>query len=161
MGFRDSLRQKSGGVWAGIGLIMLASFIVIWNRRSGIPANLTETYFSDDDGATYFADDINKLYPFDHNGKPAYRAYVYKCSSGTPFVGYLERLTDAAKAKIAELRQKPPEEIGNQVADAYGNGTEVKKPGSGKWVSSRSADAGDIVRPKCPDGSADLKGVYP
>lgn len=148
------------GLAAAAGLIVLAVLLHHWLGGATIPANLKQAFFSDDDGRSYFADDINQLYPFDHNGKPAYRTYVYKCGGGAPFVAYVERLTDAGRAKITELRQKPAAEVGNQIADTISNGTDVKKPGEAKWVSAKSSGAGEIVRPKCPDGGV-LKGVYP
>src|SRR5688500_13766950 len=55
--------------------------------RSGV-------WFTTDDGKTLFTDNARKLPPFDHYGKPAYRAYVYTCDGGkTQFVAFLERYT--------------------------------------------------------------------
>ena len=38
----------------------------------------TSGYFSDDDGKTYFQDDASKIAPFDHNGKQAVSAYLFR-----------------------------------------------------------------------------------
>lgn len=93
-------------------------------RRTSLSGPITRGFFSDDDGTTYFADDVYKAFPFDHDGKQAYRAYVFRCGSTGPFVGYLGR-------------------------DA---GMEVKKPGGMKWVPVSSPEGTAISNVKCPDG---------
>ena len=88
--------------------------------------------------------------PFDHDGKPAYRAYVYRCGSGAPFVGFLGRRTagsfgtgptNTAEAMRAMARHTP-----------LPGAIEVKKPGQTKWVSLNSPQGEDIANLTCPDG---------
>ena len=88
-------------------------------------------FFSDDDGATWFIDDNTRIPPFDHDGKPAYRAEVFECGSGKPFVAYLEKFTDAKKQQIqAELADHP-----ENLPGLLQTPMEVKKPGDPKWLS--------------------------
>ena len=42
---------------------------------------------SDDDGKTFYPDSVFNFPPYDHNGKPANRAFVYQCDRGK-FVGF-------------------------------------------------------------------------
>src|SRR4051812_7950909 len=102
MGIRETLNKRprvAAAVTAGF--IALAAAMFIWANK-GVPERVSRGYYSDDDGKTYFDDDVDKIYPFDHNGKPAYRAFVYQCGSDKPFVHYLGRYSDKAKARMAE-----------------------------------------------------------
>src|SRR5215217_6677039 len=115
MGVREALnRRPKLAVVLGIALCAVALPIMIWANSSGVPGRASQAYYSDDDGKTFFADDIDKLYPFERNGKQAYRAYVYECTDGKRFVSYLARYTDGAKSKIAELEKNStdPETVG-------------------------------------------------
>jgi len=136
-----------------VGLLALAiPMIILANRGPG--GRASEAYYSDDDGKTWFEDDIDKLYPFDRNGKQAYRAYVYQCGSKEPFVAYLARYTDAAKSRITELGRKTGDpEAESQAANLRSNAIEVKRPGETEWVGLFTAEGGAIAsHPSCPDG---------
>ena len=156
MGIREALnrRPKLAAV-IGIGLCAVALPIMIWANSSGVPGRASEAYYSDDDGKTFFADDIDKLYPFDRNGKQAYRAYVYECSDGKRFVSYLARYTDAARTKIAELEKNTSDpEAPGQANQLRSTAIEVKKPGDESWVSLFGPQGSVIAtHPTCPDGS--------
>jgi len=162
MGIRETL-NKNQPLAIGVSLVFIAGAValVAWNASSKIPSRLKQVYYSDDDGKTYFVDDVNKLYPFDHDGKPAYKAYVYKGGDGQTFVGYLERLTDSAKATISQLRQNPGGDTESQVMAQYVSGAEVKLPGDTKWIPESSPRAVTIMQPKSPSGDTDVHGVYP
>jgi hypothetical protein len=155
MGIREAFnrRPKLAAV-LGVGLCAIAIPLVIWANSSGVPGRASKAYYSDDDGKTYFSDDIDKVYPFDRNGKPAYRAYVYECGDGKPFVAYLARYPDAAKAKLAELEKNTSDsEAAGQIAQLRSNAIEVKKPGDEKWASMLSPQGGVIAsHPPCPKG---------
>ena len=163
MGVRETLNQKPA-VAAGVGAVFvcIAVLVIVMNARQ-VPARLTQSFYTDDEGANYFVDDIDKLTPFDHNGKQAYRAYVYRCGSNKPFVAYLSRHTDGARAKIAELSAKAASdpESAAQLGQIRNTGVEVRKPKDTKWVPLFSA-AGDQVtaHPHCPEGGQ-VSGVYP
>ncbi len=169
MGIREKLNDNPGittGVTAAI--IIIALGLIIWQAtgNSG-PSIPTKAYYSIDDGATYFADDINLIPPFEKDGKPAYLAMVFQCDGGKPFVSYLQRYTKDAKAKLEAAKNKPPAEGGDMMIyeEVRMNGTEVKKPGTGDTGWVKQADyqrSSEITSPKCPDGTTNnLEPVYP
>lgn len=128
---------------------------------------VTEAFYSTDDGKTWFVDDAEKIPPFDKDGKPAYRVYVYRCADGKPFISHLERYTPEAKKKLEEIVAKGPDaDVDPGVMEMiYMNGVEVKDPGTGDkgWVKQSNFDrAAKITTPACPDGTTDtLEPVLP
>jgi hypothetical protein len=146
MSLRETL-NKNPMVFAGIVVVA----IVIcgwfgWSQMSGgsgvkVP---NSAFFTVDEGKTLFADERGKLTPFDKDGKPAVRAYVFKCPDGTQTVAYLERYTEKGKAVVERYRAeqkanpgKPPASIGEM--SALGRfATEVKRPGDKDWVNAAS-----------------------
>jgi hypothetical protein len=166
VGIRETLNKNPGlttGATAGI-ILLAIGFIIYQLTGGGTPGMATEAYFSTDDGKTWFADDINKVAPFDKDGKPAYKAYVYKCPGGDPFVSHLERYTpEAKKAMEAAMKSNDPN---NPILmeDVQMTGVEVRKPGQGDpvkgWVKQANAAAsGKIMELKCPDGKTE--GIEP
>jgi len=155
MGVRQSINQHPAlGAAGGAILLVVAIGAMIYANRP-TPIKATRAYYSDDDGNTYFVDSSDRIYPFDHNGKPAYRAFVYQCGNAKPFVSYLARYSDSARAKIAALSAKANDpEAAGAIAQAKNNGIELKKPGQTKWVPELSPEGGQIaMHPHCPDGS--------
>ncbi len=134
MGIREALNARAELAAPAIAAVIVAVVAVsVWNSHRGAPSGpITRGYFSDDDGKTYFADDVYKPVPFDHNGKQAFRAYVFRCGSGKPFVGYLGQ-------------------------DA---GREVKKPGETKWVPATGAKGDAVTNVTCPEGGT-VEAVLP
>jgi hypothetical protein len=112
---------------------------------SGIKA-----YFSTDDGKTWFSDDASRPFPFDHDGRPAYRAEIFRCG-GTTFCAYLEALPDEERDAIAGLpvnwqaRFAALQSASDQIM--------VKKPGDAAWVRPGHDTYAQITTPTCPDGS--------
>jgi len=121
-------------------------------------------FFSDDDGATWFIDDNTRIPPFDHNGKSAFRAEVFECGAGKPFVAYLEKFPDAKKTQIeAELADHP-----ENLPGLLQTPMEVKKPGDHRWLSPSapggSAESKAYMRTLtqiCPQGTTALTHVMP
>lgn len=110
-------------------------------------------FYTDDDGETWFADDGERITPFDHGGRPAVIAHVYSCDGGkTRFVGYLEKLPDDARQRFAAATSRPadgidPDEVGAVV------GTLVKRKGDAEWVnSSQREQYRQVTEVHCPDG---------
>lgn len=167
MGIRETLNQNPGittGVTAGI--IVLALVVIVWQLAgSGGPSIPTKAYYTVDDGATWFADDINKIPPFDHNGKPAYRVHLFRCGGGDPFVTHLERYTPAAQKRLEQARAAGPEADPSVYEEVAMSGIEVKKPGTGDkgWVRQSNYEAAsEIMSPICPDGTTnEIEPVYP
>ena len=71
MGLVETIRKKPA-VGATIGSVcLLTALIVLYSTQVG-PSRFSPPklfYFSDDDGKTFFADDANKVPPFDKDGK--------------------------------------------------------------------------------------------
>jgi hypothetical protein len=168
VGIRETL-NKNPGITTGAtaGIIVLALAFIFWQLRGGgTPTMATTAFYTTDDGATWFEDDINKLAPFDKGGKLAYRVYVYKCASGDPFVSHLERYTEQAKKAIEAARAKGGGMEDPTIYETISmSGMEVKDPKTGDkgWVKQGNvAAAAKITEPKCPDGTTNgLEPVVP
>lgn len=118
----------------------------------------TQTFYTDDDGQTYFMDSIYKFPPWDHNGKEANFAVVYSSASGN-FVAYQVRYTGGAQKELQDQYAKAQRNecsladvnrlmTSERVAIA---GREAKMRGTDKWVPMTR-----MPRPipiKAPDGS--------
>jgi hypothetical protein len=170
MGIREKLNENpriTTGATAGI-IVIALGFIIYQLVGGGGPDIPDEAWYTVDDGETFFADDINKIAPFDHEGKQALRAQVFTCDGGTTkFVAYLERYTPEAKSKLEEARSKgadaaPDPALWETVAMG---GMEVKKPKdpNAPWVKQMDYQkAAEIMQPKCPDGSTtNIEPVLP
>jgi len=157
MGVRETLnKQPAITTGATIGIIVLALGFIIWQVMGGgnhiqIP---TKAYYTTDDGASYYKDDINLIAPYDYGGKQAVKADVFKCASGSEFVGYLERYTADAKKVIEDSRKNPGTEDFGKAAEAASRGLEVKAPLTGDtgWVKNYAAAASKIITVHCPGG---------
>ena len=166
MGIRQTLNEKKNLTIAVTSVVILLTIIIIiWElmpSRPQVASGPRQEFYSDDEGQTFFADEADKVTPFDHNGKPAVRAFVYRCGSGAPFVVYLQRYTVDGKKKAEAMKQKgisPRRMVSN--ANTM---SEVKKPGNQPWVkwSPTTASAwATIMRPVCPDGSSTPIPVLP
>lgn len=143
---------------------VLAAAVFVWRYLGdGSPPSATRAYFSDDDGKTLFVDDINKVTPFEHNGKQANYAGVYQCGpNGKPFVVFLRRWNDKARAAVEPLLAKTGDQkVDKQIADIREGAIEVKKPGDIKWVSEASSAGATVMTPVCPGGGTDTRVVFP
>ena len=171
MGIRDTIERRRG-----IALLVAALAIVLvglqvarstMSRPTGPAAEAfaSRAFFTTDEGKTSFVDRSDeKLAPFDHEGKTAYRVYLFTCDGGrSRFAGYLERYTPEAQRRLAAARRgdaaaaglppgRPIESLVRELADS---GTEVKKPGADqRWVRRNDAQAAaNVLDVRCPDGS--------
>ena len=141
----------------------LALLLIFWQAcgGSGKPG-VGKSYYSIDDGKTFFVDDSNKIPPFKHEGKDAVRAHVFKCGSNPPFVGYLEMYTPQDKKMMEDaLAGKAPP----QAYTGYSGQAMVKRPGTGPqaWIALMPGTTqfyAQVVQITCPDGAAPER-VYP
>jgi hypothetical protein len=163
VGIRETLNKNPAittGATAAI-ILLAIGFIIYQITGGGSPSVATEGYYTIDDGKTWFSDDINKIPPFDKDGKQAVRAYVYECPGSDPFVSHLERYTPEGK-KALEAAQKSNDPNNPVVMeDVMATGLEVKKPLTGDkgWVKQGAPAAGKIMELKCPDGKTE--GIMP
>lgn len=122
-------------------------------------------FFTTDDGPNprLFADDATWIPPFDHDGKPAYRARVYRCPHGKQFVVYLERFNDTDRKRLQDaIDQAKARNERLSGPDDFPKDIEVKRPGDKEWIRMSAATSDRyvaIVTPVCPEGSID--GVEP
>lgn len=147
MSVREAIEKKPAVTAAAVGGVVVAA--VVWSiyvlrPDSGSAPN--KAYYSDDDGKTTFVDSIDRVPPFDHNGKTAVRALVYTIDDHrTSFVGCLERYTPEAARRLnashdAVAAGKPA--TADPASPAFAiEGTEFKKPGDPKWLPGRDLQA--------------------
>jgi hypothetical protein len=161
----------AGNTYRGIAMMtlfgLLAPWIILARQLAGggAPEIPTEAYYTVDDGITWFADDINKIPPFDKDGKPAYRVHVFRCADGKEFVSHLERYTPEARKKLEEARAQGDQADPAVYEEVSMTGIEVKKPGTGDsgWVKQSDYErAAKITMPQCADGTLNgIEPVYP
>ena len=153
MGIRESINRNSKAVLLA-SAILIALMLCVAAFYAKAPATQTQygsrSWYTTDDGKSWFADEASKLVPFQHDGKPAYRCYVWTCDGGkTAFVSHLERikaemltmLTRAGKTKV-DFLDMPPGSL------------QVKPPATGdaNWVDVTDPRATAISTPRCPGG---------
>jgi hypothetical protein len=162
IGIREGVNKRQGVLAAGAVIVALLSvvFIVVYTLRSNGPTRVSRMFYSTDDGKTWFTDDADKLFPFDHDGQQAYRVDVYKGGDGTEFVGDVERYTDNAKAKLAELKTDPNADP-RVVQGLMNSGLEVKHVGDDKWFRVSSVQGQDILNNISSPGGGPVVGVMP
>lgn len=174
MGLRETLnRNPAITTGATIAIIIVALIAILWQTMggSGPGKPATQGYFTTDNGATWFADSLDNLPPYQKDGKEAVRIYLFKCADGKPFVAYMERYTPEFKKMLTEAKEKmkanPNDPMAMQAAYSMPmqSGTEVKKPGdTGPWrAQMRDYQAyAQVVQIKCPDGTTEsLEPVQP
>ena len=158
VGIRETINQKPrvAAVIAGaiVCLCLGVCLSLLLRGRPNVTIAAPLAFYSDDDGKTWFIDDLTKVTPFDHEGRQAVHAEVFRCNGGAPFVGFLERCSDASRAKIARLDIQDSKARWMTVS---ADPMDVKKPGQTKWVSSPMFAGSPeeyhlIVTPVCREG---------
>jgi hypothetical protein len=170
-------RGVSTGAAAAVVLVAIG-FVVF--RVSGLDNPTVPpqdaSWFTTDDGKSYFADDLKKVAPFQTaDGRTAVKAIVYQCGEGgAPFVNHLERYNPEALKLMQGGGGRPAatQPAGESGAPSYSEymrtqgggrdpamtarymGVEVKKPGQGEWINRSDVKSLAITTPKCPDGSS-------
>ena len=104
MGVRQQINEtKKLGLGVGAAVVVIALVLVAIQFRGPSDASavtLNNAFYTDDNGKSFFKDDINKIVPFDHGGKQAYRADVFRGADGKQFVGLIYRYTDAGRKEM-------------------------------------------------------------
>ena len=144
-------------------LTAIAVFLIILQLRPDDEAVFVprKDFYSVDDGETWFVDDIDKITPFDHDGKPAVLVRLFTCDGGkTKFVGYLEKLPDGALEKYRASRSLPANSVpeADDVAEMVGN--LAKRKGETEWVPSSDRERfQQIMQVHCPGGNGEPERV--
>ena len=165
MGLRQTINEKpalAGGV--SVAIVVLAILIVVWQMHGSCgeqprPALSNQDYFTTDDGQTFYPDSLDNIPPYKHEGKEAVRAFVFKCGSGAPFAGYLQRATASGRKQYSTFGRSSRVTASNPAI------FEVKKPGkANQWVpvdNDHSRQWRDIIQVKCPNGTDSPAPVIP
>ena len=159
MGIREKLNPLAIAVVTGT--LGIAAGLIYWQLPTDYSTVATRAFYTDDDGANYFEDDANKIVPFDHNGKQAYRAAVFECEHGHRVVGLLYRHNDAGKKAMGRYLSEnlaAKDTQGTVRAEIESSGIQVKKVGTQKWVLN---DAAADVTVTCPSGHPAQQQVIP
>lgn len=163
MGVFETLEKNSLALKVTVMLLVVicAGVVYSWTRGPRLPdASLAhKEFYSDDDGKSWFLDDVAKDAPFDHGGKPAYRALVFRCGGGRPFVAFLAKFSDQQKAQAqADLRHSPPGTESRMLGTPM---RDLKKPGASTWETNNSRTETGYPEVKCPDGNGTPTMVHP
>jgi len=157
VGIRDTLNQKPVVTLIAAFIVIGGALAFIFVPRGPRPARLpTKSYYSDDDGKTWYIDEATNIPPYDHNGKQAVRVYLYKCADGKPFVQRLEEFDDNAKESIELLIKQGARPLEAQLRAI---GLKLKKPGDANWIYVKKGIPPEmeamqrLLNPHCPDGS--------
>jgi len=158
MGTREKLNEnKKLGVGVGAAIVIVAVGVFAFQLRGGDenavrPASTA--FYTDDNGKTFFKDDINKTSPFARNGKQANRADVFKGPDGQQFVGLIYRHTDAGRKEMEEYitkRVKDPDGLTRLSIER--RGMEVKKLADKTWSINDEMTTDRLhMSMKTPDG---------
>jgi hypothetical protein len=167
MSVRETINKnpRVTGIVAGC-VVLLAIGAIFWqglgSSNSAANAPLPKTYFTVDDGKTFFPDLATRVPPFTTaDGKTAYRVRVIHCAStGKLSVAHLEKFSEADRQRL-EANLKDPKAA--RVMAEFSVGTiepnvMVKKPLTGDrgWVTNTPQTARQyeaIIQAKCPDGT--------
>lgn len=163
MGIREMVGENRRVVMGGAVAVLVVACLglVAWSWTSGgepSRSSAGRAFYTVDEGKSYFRDDSAKTPPFEHEGRQAVRALVYRCGD-REFVGVLVRYA------AQPLASRGGSTRGKQGSAGAGPGTaevkpspmgmEIKRPGETNWVRQYgSKEAMEIMRVRCPDGSS-------
>jgi len=152
-----------GGIAIAAVLILVAGVILAKQFWPDKKADLSQAFFTDDDGASWYADSGYLLPPIDHNGKPAVFAQVFSYANGTKqFCAYMTRYSASAKKRLdAAIADAKNRGASPDTASLFHDRTfmqsaiEVKKPGAAnQWINQTDPRSIDVISIHAPDGSA-------
>lgn len=162
MGLREKINQNSQMATIIVAAILVVAIGLMIYQFSGggssTPTPPDQMYYTVDDGASFFVDGAGKM-PFSHEGKPAYRAYVFKTDSGKEFVGYIERISP----RLDKMLSTGSDKVDKAALLANPGAYEVKAPGANNRWLNPATEAGHLVTVdiKTPDGSLKRTPVNP
>ena len=148
-------RRKNVVLVSAVVLALVLVALVTTKTRTETIAQGPRTlkaWYTTDDGRTWFGDVADKVVPFDHAGKPAYRCYVWTCDGGqTKFVSHLERLSASARQRFTGTAKM-------ELLAMLPGSREVKSPLTGDtgWIAAEAPQATQIQIPVCQGGKPGL-----
>jgi hypothetical protein len=147
------------GFGVGVAVIIIALGVFAFQLSDGSTIQAPKrAFFTDDGGKTFFKDDVNKIPPFDHGGKQALRADVFKCDEGHEFVGLVYRFTDNGRKEMERyLKESPKDPEGSLRRGIEQRQMQVKKAAKADdkaWTSANDDSLIESLRNsmKCPNG---------
>jgi len=155
MGVRESVNgNRKLGVGAAalllVGALSFIGFQVFGGGGGTGVAATSSAFYTDDNGKTFFKDNLYKVVPFEHNGKQAYRADVFQCPDGKQFVGLMYRHNALGrKAMSQHIAKGARDPQGTFLAGLEIQGMEVKPAGAAD-TAWRPGGGERLV--KCPSG---------
>lgn len=156
MGVREQMNKSPALMGAVGGLVLLGAIAAIWFQSQGPSLAAGTSFYTDDEGLTYFNDDPALLVPFERNGKQVVRAFVFQCGKDKPFVGFMERLPPDQKTvleKVAARKQSDPPPSPQDLAILM-QPKEIRVPGTPEWKrETEMAAVMRVMQKPCPDGS--------
>lgn len=162
MSIREAL-NRNPAVTAVVAVILIGAalyMVYVTNRQAAMPKMQTKSFYTVDDGKSFFEEKMGMRAPFMRDGKEAVKAHVYTCDGGdTQFVAYLEKYNDDFIRKFSAPTTQPAG--GGGFGPAPGTGPEevfarmVKKPGEPEWRQWASMEGQEAVKVVCPNGNPD------
>ena len=138
---REKINKNPG---VTISVIVVAAAAALWLALGGKGDKGPSTaYFTTDDGKTWFTDSLDRIPPFQKDGKEAVMCTLYHCKEGNhEFVGIMNRFTPAGRAameKYQALRKNPPPAKPGQPPPIIKpavqlDDVELKHPGEKEWL---------------------------
>ena len=151
-------KNKAASIVLAVVIIGASGYFIYRSLSGGQPTSKPQkAYFTTDEGATRFVDDIRKLTPFDHEGKPALRLHVFKLK-GQEVNGYLERFPEKTKDMIEASASDPDKSV--QAGLARKHGFEVRAMNGTQWVPVDSKE-GNKITALPGDDPADVQEIFP
>ena len=126
----EKLKRLGPGIAAALFLVAIGiAALQLSGGKTNAVAAAEQAFYTDDNGKTFFTDEINKIVPFNHNGKQAYRADVFKGPDGNKFVGLIYRHTDSGKREMEQfIASGKDDPDGVEREGIESRGMQVKRP---------------------------------
>jgi hypothetical protein len=126
-------KMKRLGPGIAIALLLAAVGTIgyqVAGGRTNVAAPSKQAFYSED-AKTAFRDRLNRISPFDHNGKKAYRVDVFKGADGKEFVGLMYRHTESGRREMEDYISKRAKDPDGTLREGIeSRGMQVKPPGA-------------------------------
>ena len=160
MAIRELLeRHRQGFTIGGVVVTLLMIGVIFYETYGGGPS-VGDSFFTADDGRTWFTESATQISPFDYHGGQAVRCFVFRTPSGTEFVAYEEKVSDEVLA-IMNPKKAPAAAKPKMMTTGMG-GMLIKKPGEANWRPFDPMTLPQLFKDVVgPDGSKPCVQVQP